>query len=391
MITDDIRIAFLLGSGVNIPAGMPSTDSITKMVLSGKKIRRLSDGTYRVSISNAINNTQHRPIVQWILQILKLLMREIKSYYNNRAAHKVNYEELYYMVEQISDSISGEYENPAVIHFYDKLLPEIKTIIKENYDINIIFEETKNYIRDIVWNMLKKEPEVTKHLRFLLDAYNENTISKIYIFTTNHDTVLENYLESKNIKYIDGFGKKEEGIRYWNPELFNTITHKIFLIKLHGSINWFRLRIEGRKYRKDDICIPCCDIEHRDYINGNERSLSDGRPLILIGTFNKMIHYTRPIYSHIYCLFHNSLRSIEKLIVCGYSFNDKGINNNIIEWVNSKNNNRIIVIHPEPKELKESVRGAIKKNWDDWKMKNKIYIIDKKIEDTHWEDIKALL
>ena len=35
---DKKRIVYLFGAGVSIPAGMPSTQSITDMVLSGKNV-----------------------------------------------------------------------------------------------------------------------------------------------------------------------------------------------------------------------------------------------------------------------------------------------------------------------------------------------------------------
>jgi hypothetical protein len=41
-----VRVAFLLGSGISIPAGMPSTREITDQVLSGEGVMRQTDGNY---------------------------------------------------------------------------------------------------------------------------------------------------------------------------------------------------------------------------------------------------------------------------------------------------------------------------------------------------------
>lgn len=40
------KIAFLLGSGISLRAGMPSTSDITEQVLSGEGVTFHSDGTY---------------------------------------------------------------------------------------------------------------------------------------------------------------------------------------------------------------------------------------------------------------------------------------------------------------------------------------------------------
>lgn len=45
------NICFLLGAGISIPAGLPSTDEITERVLSGNNIRRYSDENYYPSES----------------------------------------------------------------------------------------------------------------------------------------------------------------------------------------------------------------------------------------------------------------------------------------------------------------------------------------------------
>ena len=41
-----IKVAFLLGAGVSIPAGLPSTVQITEQVLSGAGVIRHTDGNY---------------------------------------------------------------------------------------------------------------------------------------------------------------------------------------------------------------------------------------------------------------------------------------------------------------------------------------------------------
>jgi hypothetical protein len=50
---------------------------------------------------------------------------------------------------------------------------------------------------------------------------------------------------------------------------------------------------------------------------------------------------------------------------------------------------KILLIHPSPKSLIDSARGAISKNWDNWLNQKRLSIICKKIEDTSWSEISA--
>jgi len=82
---------------------------------------------------------------------------------------------------------------------------------------------------------------------------------------------------------------------------------------------------------------------------------------------------------------------LNNLVICGYSFGDSGINTKIINWIYSSSENKIIVIHPNPVKLNNDSRGAISKHWDEWVKKGKLKIVDKKIQETCWNDIKPSL
>ena len=45
-IPTSVRLAFLCGSGISIPAGMPTTGEITSRILAGDGIIRHTDGNY---------------------------------------------------------------------------------------------------------------------------------------------------------------------------------------------------------------------------------------------------------------------------------------------------------------------------------------------------------
>lgn len=67
---------------------------------------------------------------------------------------------------------------------------------------------------------------------------------------------------------------------------------------------------------------PC----HTKTSDGDWQDAIDGRPILLIGTFNKISEYTRGMFRDLHRRFRSMLRELDQLVVCGYGFGDKGIN-----------------------------------------------------------------
>ena len=391
------RIAFLLGSGTSIPAGMPSTQVITKQILSGEGVMRHSDGNYYFDKPLYGIPDEYVPRVVVFLNRLKI---EIDLYYLYETGHFTNYEDLYYVASQIHDSELKEYDNPVVQPFIDKVLPEIgPLLVSEENEIRNEWQfleglanEAAHYIRDVVWYLLSKEPNSLDHLNCIKDACLDDQLSNIDIFSLNHDTVLEQSLSQNDIQVIDGFGQPQNKIRYWNPDLFDIGDSKIRLFKLHGSVNWVRFRPDSGGRSDESIGIPLDrDIWHTKSPQGQMQWPVDGRPMLLVGTFNKMLQYTSDIYAGLHYQLYRSLRHTQQLVVCGYSFGDKGINTRIIEWIYSSSNRKITVVHPEPEKLKRAARGAISKQWDEWIKQRKLTILTKTTEESSWQNIKDSL
>lgn len=390
------RIAFLLGSGISIPAKMPSTQVITKQILSGEGVMRHSDGNYYFDKPLYGTPDEYVPRVVVFLNRLKI---EIDLYYLYETGHFTNYEDLYYVASQIHDSESKEYDNPVVQPFINKVLPEIRPLlvseeneIRDEWQLLDLANEAANYVRDVVWHLLSKEPNSLDHLNCIKDACLDDQLSNIDIFSLNHDTVLEQSLSQNDIQVIDGFDQPQNNIRYWNPDLFDSGDSKVRLFKLHGSVNWFRFRPDSGSGSDESIGIPLeRDFWHTKSPQGQMQWPVGGRPMLLVGTFNKMLQYTSDIYADLHYQLYRSLRHAQQLVVCGYSFGDKGINTRIIEWIYSSSNRKITVVHPEPEKLKEAARGAISNKWDEWIKQSKLTIVTKTIEESSWQNIKDSL
>ena len=75
-------IVFLMGSGVSIPGGYPSTSDITSMVLSGTS-QIIPNGVYIRHSANIYKPHEegYDPIVRLLCIFLRYLKSEIDSYY----------------------------------------------------------------------------------------------------------------------------------------------------------------------------------------------------------------------------------------------------------------------------------------------------------------------
>lgn len=389
------RVSFLFGSGVSLPAKMPSVKLITKKVLSGEGVRHHSVGNYDFGHPLYAHAGFADEYVPRVAAFLKRLAVEIEEYYSSDHERIVNYEDLFYVASQIHDSELGEYDNPIVQPFIDKILIDIEPLfvgkeneIRKKWELHQIAVEATHYIHDIVWRSLTSEPTDLDYLHCVRDACQDKGISYVDLFTLNHDTVIERFLDLCDIEYTEGFGPPTNGVRYWSPENFEDHSYKVRLFKLHGSINWFLFSPNTATRRNEPVGIPLDgDYLHTRNPDGQLQSPLGGRPVLLAGTFNKMLQYTTGIFADLYYQMYRSLKETEILILCGYGFGDKGINTRIIEWAYSTMQNVLVVIHAKPENLRIKARGAISKNWDEWLQSSKLVLIQKWIENTSWEEI----
>jgi len=328
------------------------------------------------------------------------LNKRIKNYYkwvgktNLGYERMLNYESLYYLIWQLWSSGSGEYDNPIVLRIYKELekrfiskVPAIEKKCTYNKSFTYFLEDILIYIEDVVCEKLYKNLS-SEFIKLIYEACSDVTIKRINIFTLNHDTLVEQSLERKGINYCDGFVRSDLPILLWNPEIFKKNEYKINLYKLHGSINWYQFKKENdSNYFVGKVPQGFKEIDHIEYLK-NKYLYRYNRHMILIGTFNKMFEYLTNIFIEIHYEFFNWLNSIDTIVISGYSFNDKGINFSIKKWLESDTIKKIILINPDPEELRFNARGMIKNSWHNWEINNKLLIIPKKFEETNWEELK---
>ncbi|MBI2267674.1 MAG: SIR2 family protein [Armatimonadetes bacterium] len=393
-------VAFLLGSGASIPAGMPSTLDLTERILSGEGVARHTDATYHLGRPLYAHMGLEDEFVPRIVSFFDILKEEITPYYCTFLTdYRPNYEDLYYVSNQVLDTVTGEYDNPAVQPFIERILPRIQPLligkageIRERWSLGELAREAIHYIHDVVWCKLSMKPKQFDHLRSVRDACEDRQVSRVDLFTLNHDTVLEQYLSQDTIQFTDGFGEPVHDVRYWDPNLLENPSIKVRVLKLHGSVNWFRLRPDGGGWSEESIGISLKgDPDHTKSREGLRQLSVEGRPKLLVGTFNKMLSYISGIHMDLHAQFHRSLPRIKGLVVCGYSFGDRGINTRIIEWMYAGPDRNMTIVHPDPGELKSDGRSAFVGKWEELEAQGKLRIIREKIEGANREDIRRTL
>lgn len=390
---NDIRgehICFLVGAGISRHAGFPGPKEITKFMFDCEECFRYTDGTYVFSSCRSLPEVHTKP-VSIIKEYLCFLKEEISQYYDGKKV--VDYEDLFYMASQIADAQSKEYDNPAIQPMLDKILSKgfLDSWEKMGSKGEGLFKEARYYITDAVRKKLWLPlPEDTTYLNLFADASRDKRVKTLDVFSLNHDLLLEQYFMKNNISIIDGFTTSDRDLRYWQVSLYEKDEPKLRLYKLHGSINWCRIRNEDNPLYSQQIVIATVPDHSKDK-KGNYLTLLDERSF-LIGTFNKMLEYTaKDIYLQLFCIFRQHLHASSRLIVSGYSFGDKGINSVLINWLLSNENNSMLIIHPDISLLRRDVGGAILNKWKILVEKKVLRFIEKRFECTSWDDVVSEL
>ena len=402
-----MKTAILLGAGSSIPAGFPSTKDLTDRVLSCKDIYKDTNQLYHMGDFAGHPSFETTELVK---EMMQKLFEEAECYYPPDKT--INYEDIFYLAVQVRDHLWGEMENPAVKPFVDKLREQIEPSIYSQSGIGFSnpLVETPDYIADVVKICLnhKSKQETLGQLDLIKRACNSVNITSIS--TLCHDTHVETYLrKDPDIALSDGFSKEKAGVRYWNGD-FST-NKRIPFLKLHGSINWFRLSPSpgakntryddrmgilggpsldaGDSWHDDKICIlPNDNPELTQTIGGVEHDvLNKRRPLLLIGTFNKILDYSKGIFDDLLYRFRLTIRQANQMIICGYGFGDKGVNENIIEWYYANGKRRLIVIDPDDK-LFEKARWAIRSKRTRWEKEGKLDLIREKFENVDVDEFE---
>jgi hypothetical protein len=168
----------------------------------------------------------------------------------------------------------------------------------------------------------------------------------------NYDNALET--AARNL-YVD----VDHGISdYRKSRRVHFSFDRLPLLKLHGSGSWAEQRIAGEHTSGEDFRYePWADID------ANHHNGKWIQPAIIMGGENKL--QARGPFLELYMELKDRLRSTERLVVVGYSFRDRHINEAIRVWIRDtpwRNELRLVVVAPSERY---PVRGIYATHRDD--------------------------
>lgn len=387
----------MLGAGASIPAGMPSTEEITNRILTGDEIvREYSDDTYRLGKFSWEQFGFKEEYIWRVKECIEYIMNVAKSYYKGSGFDEINYEDIYYVAIQIYNGVMYEYRNPALAPLISdakktlsKLLIPLENEDREEWLFEDLFNETAKYIENIAWRMIDKPVKNIKHLEFIESAYKAHDIQQLDIFTLNHDRVLDEFFKQKSIDIIDGFETFKGRFQTWNEEVFDNSNGTPRVFRLHGSIDWYGY-IRYEKQERNYLIAKYLPLQtlHDLGIPGLDPSPMPSEPHILVGTYNKLFDYQRPVFFEMQCYFHKSLKQSNKLFVTGYSFNDRTINDRIGFWMEHNKCAHTVIAHAKYEELIKNSSRAMASSIENWRGKGRLQVVPRMIEDIDWFEIE---
>jgi hypothetical protein len=140
--------------------------------------------------------------------------------------------------------------------------------------------------------------------------------------------------------------------------LYFASSDRLPLLKLHGSGSRAEQRLAGEHTSGEDFRYePWADI---DATHHNGKWI---QPAIIMGGENKL--QARGTFLELYMELKDRLRSTERLVVVGYSFRDRHINEAIRVWIRDtpwRNELRLVVVAPSERY---QVRGIYATHRDD--------------------------
>lgn len=209
-------------------------------------------------------------------------------------------------------------------------------VMAANGDLNQLIVELKNIIRENCQLEFADNPE--PHLSFLRKlTARKSSLPRVEVFTTNYDTLFEQAAKVAGIVVMDGFSFSMPRVfsgrnfdldivnrarsRMKNEE--NFIPNVIRLMKLHGSVDW----------KKADGNVLQCDP--KDNVDA----------LMIYPSSDKYsFSYDQP-YFEMMSRFQTAVRREEiLLIVAGFGFRDKHLNNVIIEAVKQNPSFHLLIL-----------------------------------------------
>ena len=217
---------------------------------------------------------------------------------------------------------------PSMAQLNDALKEKIEgfNITNENLETELgkpEFEERMPEIRRVVWDTVNQadkqfHKKLTKGnfdglepIKNMIEKFRDCHPEIVNIITTNYDCILEYTMAYHTIPFTDGFSGRDFSIfsdtNFQERDLVN-------LIKVHGSLNWFKIE---NSVRFLSGYSECCE------------------PIIICPGKNKYQEASQSPYRDLVQKSDNLIQKANSFLVVGFGFNDEHLTPKIKDKVNA--------------------------------------------------------
>ncbi len=362
-----MNVSFLLGAGASRESGFPLALELTDTIREADYCFDSEQFTPGLSDECSPFGPGIGFLTKQLFdQLLKICDTEsVAATGGQDAPRKANYEDVYVFAHHLSTRVKGSFISPPVGLYLNQLNDVVEGLCAQNERFNPeqAYSRVCKLISDAVYHFLGRIEIAPRGFQLLESAIDSERVKRLTIATLNHDQVLENLLDSKlrdhnrripkwsRKPYTDGFNfRLPDGQVLWYDRIalvkgLEENPHhneEIVLLKLHGSIDWWRTRVSRGGNFYDDLCRPLSkDINHLVDSRGNSIGIPHGPSFLTGGT--KEAAYQSGVYADHWSAFLARLDMSIALIVTGFSWNDRGVVNRVQTWLNEDADRKLYI------------------------------------------------
>lgn len=359
--SSNLRTAVLLGAGASRDAGLPLTEHLARQL-----VESFEDELATIDGLRADGQSK-------VVQALRLVYGAIVAHGTDQGESPlsaVNVERLISAVRLLRDRRTHEAApfvaawRPSIDQVDDHPLPIEDSELQKDFgfdrDLQLqvrglgahmaaiaeaarmpgngeVFRDLEDQILRRICELLSS-PGSVDYLKPLIELAQKQ-IGGLDVITLNYDKTVELAAERFGARLDLGLDRWEPG----SPLVFESSDGTVNLIKPHGSIDWVRITSSGQKPLSGH---PLRQHEYRAATKpspGRDRGTTD-KPLIVIGDREKLD--TDGPTLQLMRAFEDALNKAGHLVVVGYSFGDRHVDNVIRNWLTGDEKRTVTILDP---------------------------------------------
>jgi len=356
------HISFLIGSGFSAPEGFPTTDQINQ------RLRKIDESEINIHTSQDarfLRDGETNPNASWMNVEKRKFVQDFLHFYNNSVLEKTEH----FLYEDFFDYYNFILNSGEIPINLAKFLSAFKKTYKLKNEPDLLFNFNLTF-NQLISGLLHKQfkrvslgrPYHINYNAFLTLLDNLTGDNIIHLHSLNHDVYMEYLSQSLTLSSNIDDGFQEIGSPFYGdlynrnerymvrlPRFINEYKKKFRFYKLHGSINhyWYN-EIESSALIKLKWGLGKTDVFKEIKQEGILKYINYPvyfHPDFLSGTTAKIERYDKGHYYPImFNYFVENLRNSELLIIIGYGFGDRKINELIEENFQFKNGKKVFIV-----------------------------------------------